>query len=98
MAQKYNNDKGFLIIQMELLDALIICGIGNICDNCNNEIDVFEKDGFENIYYIAAINRAVCKRCCDDFIKGMDKYPEDESFEKHHYNYYAKKLNLEVIL
>ena len=97
MAKKYDNDKGFLIIQMELLEALVVCGIGNICDNCNNEIDVFEEDGFGDIYYVAAINRAVCKKCCDDFIKGYDKHSEDESFEKRHYNYYAKKLNLDKV-
>lgn len=97
MAKKYDNDKSFLIIQMELLDALMICNIGGRCDNCNNEIDIFEKDEFGDIYYVAAINRAVCKRCCDDFIKGFDKHPEDESFEKRHYNYYAEKLKLKKV-
>lgn len=97
MAKRYDNDKGFLIIQMELLEALVYCGIGNICDTCNNEIDVFEEDGFGDVYYFAAINMALCKHCCDDFIKGMNKSPEDEAFEKCHYNYYAKKLNLEEV-
>lgn len=97
MTKKYNNNKGFLIIQIELLDALVCCNIGCRCDNCNNNIDVFEKDGFEDIYYIAAINRAVCKRCCDDFINGYDRHPEDIPFEVRHYNFYAEKLNLEKV-
>ena len=97
MAKRYENDKGFLIIQMEPLEALLQCNIGGICDNCNNDINIFEEDGFGDIYYIAAINRAVCKRCCDDFIKNMTRYKEDIPYEVLHYNFYAEKLNLEKI-
>lgn len=97
MAKKYNNDKNFLIIQLDPFVARFECNIGNICDICNNRIDSLETDGFGDIYYIAAINRAVCKRCCDDVIKGMNKSPEDESYEKRNYNYYAKILGLEIV-
>lgn len=101
MASLYKNDKNFLIIQMTHLEATVDCGMGIrqsrfiskiICDICNNEID--EVD---DIYYVAVLNRALCKECCDDFIKGYDKHPEDEPYEKSHYNYYAKILNLELL-
>ena len=97
MAKLYKNDKGFLIIQMNLVEALLRCDIGNFCDNCNNRIDIAETDGYDDIYYIAVINRAVCKNCCEDFIKGYNKNPEDKSYEKSNYNRYAKLLNLEEI-
>ena len=97
MANLYKNDKNFLIIQLEPLEALTDCNIGDRCDNCNNRIDPFEEDGYGDIYYVAVINCALCKRCCDDFIKGYDKHPEDEQYEKSHYNYYAKILNLELV-
>lgn len=96
MAKRYDNDKGFLIIQLDPLEAMVN-RIGDRCDNCNNTIDPFEEDGFGDIYYIAAINRAVCKRCCDDFIKNMNRNSEDIPYEKRHYNYYADKLNLEKV-
>lgn len=105
MAKKYNNDKGFLVIEMSYDEAKDVCGFGVtykdketgivvdhklICDTCNTEV----KD---NIYYIAAINRALCKECCDDFISNVDRYKEDIPYEKRHYNYYAEKLNLDKV-
>lgn len=101
MAKRYDNSKGFLIIEMDCLDASITCGFGIdtghlankiVCDNCNNEIDPFD-----DCYYIAVINRCVCKDCCEDIIKGLDKHEEDVLYEITHYNYYADKLNLEKI-
>ena len=61
-----------------------------ICDTCNNSVT-------DNVYYVAVINRALCKECCDDFIKNIDRSPEDIPYEKRHYNYYAKELNLEEV-
>lgn len=105
MAKRYKNDKDFLIIEMSYKEASQLYGFGtNIideetglvvehivkCDTCNNKI-------IDNIYYVAAINSALCKECCDDFINGYDKNPEDEIYEKRHYNYYAKQLNLEEV-
>lgn len=101
MAQLYKNDKGFLIIQMTHLEATLDCEFGIrtsrftskiLCDTCNNELD-----SFDDIYYVAILNRALCKECCDDFIKNIDRSPEDISYEKRHYNYYAEKLNLKKV-
>lgn len=101
MASLYKNNKGFLIIKMDHLEATLDCEFGIrisrfkskvLCDTCNNEID-----GMDDIFYVAVINRCLCKECCDDFIKGYNKQPEDESYEKSHYNHYAKMLNLEEV-
>ena len=101
MAKKYDNDKGFLIIEMSYDEATVLCNFGCqtsedtyfvACDNCNNRIT---KE--DNIYYFAALNRAFCKECTDDIIDNQERYDEDIDYEKRHYNYYAKKLNLEEV-
>lgn len=101
MAQLYKNDKGFLIIQMTHLEATLDCEFGLrtsrftskiLCDTCNNEID-----GIDDIFYVAIINRCLCKECCDDFIKGYNRIPDDIPYEKRHYNRYAELLNLEKV-
>ena len=101
MATQYKNDKGFLIIEMSYDEATISCNFGCqtsedtyfvVCDTCNNRFT--EKD---KIYYVAVINRALCFDCCNDFIKGYDKHPDDVSYEVRHYNHYAEKLNLEKV-
>ena len=105
MAKKYENDKGFLIIEMDYNEAKDKCDFGIdildkdtglvdrhiiLCDSCN---DIMK----DNIYYVAVINRALCKECCDDFISGVDRYEEDIPYEVRHYNYYVEKLNLEKV-
>lgn len=92
MAKKYNNDKGFLIIEMSIPEAIVNCNFGMVCDNCN-ELLVDE----ESVYYFAALNRLFCKECTDDIIANQERYEEDIPYEVRHYNYYAKKLNLEEV-
>ena len=101
MAKKYDNDKGFLIIEMTYDEATILCNFGCqtsedsyfvVCDTCNNRLTNNDK-----IYYVAVINRALCFDCCNDFIKGCDRHPDDIPYEERHYNYYAKKLNLDKV-
>jgi hypothetical protein len=100
MAKKYNNNKGFLIIEMTFNEAATICNFGCeipecniiVCDNCNNKFDSNDK-----IYYFACLNRAFCKECTDDIIANQERYEEDIPYEVRHYNYYAKKLNLEEV-
>ena len=100
MAKKYDNDKGFLVIEMSHKEATEICNFGCVindtehhivCDNCNNLFD--KKD---NIYYFAGLNRAFCKECTDDIIANQKRYEEDIPYEILHYNFYARKLNLEI--
>ena len=101
MATQYKNDKGFLIIEMSYDESTILCNFGTevaedeyfvVCDNCNNKFDENDK-----IYYFAALNRAFCKECTDDIIANQERYKEDIPYEKRHYNYYAKILNLEEV-
>lgn len=100
MAKKYENNKGFLIIEMSYKEAANKCNFGIdvgkgkaiVCDTCN---ELFPIE--DNIYYVACINRALCKECCDDFIDNIDRYKEDIPYEKRHYNYYAKKLKLKEV-
>lgn len=101
MARKYPNDKDFLIIEMDCLEASMECNFGIntghlaktiVCDNCNNTVDPFE-----DVYYFAVLNRALCKECCEDIIKNLDKHPEDSEYEKAHYNHYARILKLEQV-
>lgn len=96
MAKKYDNDKGFLIIEMSF-DEAILCNFGCelsendhiiVCDNCNSK---FDKN--DNIYYFSVLNRAMCKECADDIIANQERYIEDIPYETKYYNYYAKKLN-----
>lgn len=94
MAKKVENDKGFLIIEMDYLEAVKIALFGFdgaiICDQCNDIIN-------EECYYIAVLNQALCKKCCDDFISKYKRHDEDIAYEKRHYNFYAEKLELETV-
>lgn len=94
MAKKIENDKGFLIIEMDYLEAVKVAhfGFGEtiICDQCNNLID-------EKCYYMAVLNQAFCKKCCDDFISKYKRHKEDIAYEKRNYNFYAEKLELEIV-
>lgn len=93
MAKKYENDKGFLIIEMSYKEAKDICNFGYgreiVCDNCNS---LFNEN--DNIYYFAVLNRAMCKECIDDIVKNQHRYKQDIVYEVRHYNCYAKVLNL----
>lgn len=92
MAKKYNNDKGFLVIEMSISEATINCNFGTVCDNCNGLLTDEEE-----VYYFAVLNRLFCKECTDDIIVNQKRYKEDIPYEKSHYNYYAEKLNLELV-
>ena len=92
MAKKYENDKGFLIIEMSFEEATTICNFGIECDNCNSLLLLEDY-----VYYFAALNRLFCKECCDDIIVNQKRFKEDIPYEKRHYNHYAKKLNIEEV-
>ena len=92
MAKRYDNDKGFLIIEMSIPEATINCNFGIICDNCNGLLV-----GEETVYYFAVLNRLFCKECTDDIIKNINRESEDIPYEVKHYNYYADKLGIEKV-
>lgn len=97
MANKYHNDKSFLIIKITFDKAKHICnfGYGNAiyCDSCNKTLT---KNNCNKIYFIAVLGYAVCKSCCDNFIKTATHYEEDVEHEVSKYNYFARLLNLEL--
>ena len=99
MATKFENSKNFLIIEMTLEEAVTQCNFGYVdkrknaallvCDNCNDMISLHDK-----VYYVAVLNRLLCKNCCDDFVRNFKHYEEDEAYEVKHYNYYANQVGL----
>lgn len=48
----------------------------------------------DKVYYVAVLNRLLCKNCCDDFVRNFKHYKEDEAYEVKHYNYYANQVGL----
>ena len=97
MAKVYENNKKFLIIQMNAQEAnelnfgIEVTGINNIClcGTCNNECT-------GDRYYVAAINDLVCEDCIEDFIKNMNHYTDENSlrYEITHFNFVANKLGM----
>lgn len=98
MAKIYNNDKGHLVIKLTNKDVntlgfgIAIMAINNlvICDTCNNEVNSDE------IYYVCAINRILCKDCLDDYLDNMKHYEDDDSinYEINHFNAVASKIGM----
>jgi hypothetical protein len=99
MATKFENSKNFLIIEMTPEEAVTRCNFGYVdkrknaallvCDNCNDMISLHDK-----VYYVAVLNRLLCKNCCDNFVRNFKHYEEDEAYEVKHYNYYANQVGL----
>lgn len=88
MAKQYQNDKGFLIIEMNPTEAKQI-GFGPQegceCMHCNNII----KD---NIYYIACLNDVMDKECLDNWYEDAIRYKEDIPYEEIYYNRIRRRL------
>lgn len=99
MANRIENNKGFLIIEMTPDEAINICNFGIydvtdrqiylICDSCNKSLN-FE----ERVYYIAVLNQLVDKDCYTDWISHAKRYNEDIDYEEGLFNKYAAKLAL----
>lgn len=88
MAEIVNNKQGFRVIKLNNND-LINVGFGHICDRCGNSfIKPYE------IYYIAVLNMAFCKKCYENWISKAIKYKEDIRYEESNFEFYAKQLNL----
>lgn len=97
MAKIYNNDKKFLIIQLDNKEAtelgfgVQITALTNVCvcGSCNKELN-------PDMYYVAAINEVLCEDCMLDYIKHMNHYCDDDSliYEVNHFNKIAEQLNI----
>ena len=100
MAKVYENDKKFLILEIDDKEAtklnfgVPITNESNmcICGSCNNVCPD------SKIYYIACINETLCKDCVDDYIKNMTHYKDKDSitYELKHFSHYANLLGLNV--
>lgn len=88
MAKQYQNDKGFLIIEMLPYEAQLIgFGIyeGCVCMHCNDIIR-------DKIYYVACLNDVMDKECLDDWYKDAIRYEEDMSYEQRHFDNVMRML------
>ena len=100
MAKVYENDKKFLILEINYSEAtklnfgIKIAPEANmcICGSCNNICPD------NKVYYIACINETLCKDCVDDYIKYMNHYKDEDSitYELKHFSHYANLLGLNV--
>ena len=91
MAKKFENKKGFLIIEMSIKEADSI-GFGFeggacICLGCNNIC-------IQNVYYVAVLNETMCEDCVKDFIENSTRYEEDIPYEERNYKHYSNQLML----
>lgn len=91
MAKKFENEKGFLIIQMSTCEASKL-GWGTeygefLCATCNCLLG-------PDVYYVAVLNDTMCEECLEEFLDENNRYEEDIHYETQMYEYYAKKLGL----
>lgn len=97
MAKRYKNNKNFLIIQMNGLEATKLkFGLERedtynmcVCGTCNNTCD-------NDIYYIACLNEVMCKECMEDYCSNMNHFCDNDSltYEVEHFNNVAHKLGI----
>lgn len=86
MAIPVQNEKGFLIIQMNLVEAfLVFDGGAGICDECGNAA----AEGF----YVAVLDWYMCPECFNKWIKRAVHYTEDYRFEKEMFSKTKKRLS-----
>jgi len=88
MANKVENDKGFLVIATTSEECFSWGGI-EVCDHCG----CLSNGG----YLIAVLNHWCCQTCYNEWLEDAIVYQEDKIFEKRIYNRYAKNLNLETV-
>lgn len=99
MAKKAINDKGFLVIEMSDIEALLECGFGYhcdvyselICDTCNKLLNDEKR-----VFYVAVLNEVLCEDCYIDWVANATRYKEYIDFETEIYNKYAAILNLDI--
>lgn len=86
--KEVKNEKGFLVLEVtrsELVGALAEYGCIGICDSCCCSPEVG--------YYVAVLNKWLCKECFDSWYKNAVRYQEDMPIEKRHYELYIDILN-----
>lgn len=94
-SKKHENPKGFLVIEMSPNDAVLKCGFGTnefrlFCDTCAEYLNAHEI-----VYYVAVLNRLLCKKCYEEWEKVSKRYADDLDFEVRHYNNVARMLKID---
>lgn len=84
MAKPLPNDKGFLILTVNLSDIINIDSPG-ICDWCSGDVTKGK--------YIAVLNHIYCDKCYDEWYERAKFYPEDRRIEEKNYNAYSIAFN-----
>lgn len=88
MAQKKENEKGFLVLETSAAETAEWDGLP-ICDDCGANAP--------KGYLIAVLNHWYCQECYDRWYEEAIHYEGDKTFEKRTYNNYAKLLKIEPI-
>lgn len=86
MATRYQNDKGFLIIELPWKEYVAITDTYGICDCCG------EYDSQMTFYYVAVENVFFCKKCFDAYCSGATHYKVDLQKERQNWNDKVSKL------
>lgn len=94
MARKFKNDKFLVIEGTEAEFAAIGFGfqvqfVGRIlvCDHCNEQI------AGRKCYYIPVLNGVMCEECFSNWIETAEHFPEDDHYEKVHFDGVRDKLD-----
>lgn len=86
MAHQIQNQKGFLIIEMDWKDCVNITDTWGLSDCCG------QNTSEEKLYYIAVLDQYYCKPCYDAWLSGATRYKPD--LEKERYNFVKVKNKL----
>lgn len=84
MAKKVENEKGFLIIEMTIQEAVACLDCFGECNLCG--------DSVESGYYVAVIDQFYCETCYRAFIGGASRYRSDIGTERQRYIRVRRKL------
>lgn len=86
MAEIINNEKGFKVIKVSMVECAHWGGWG-ICDWCNKCVG-------SHGYYVAVLNTVMCEKCYKEWYDHATYYPEDKRIEDGHFAYMKNILNL----
>lgn len=85
--REFLNNKGFLVLEVSrerMLERLKKYGCLGICDFCA----VIPERG----YYVAVLNRWLCKECFDEWYSDAERYQEDIPIEERNFERYKSLL------
>lgn len=83
--KEVKNDKGFLVMEItraELVSKFAKYVFIGVCDSC--------MDSPEVGYYVAVLNRWLCKKCYDEWMQRATRYQEDIPYEERNYEIYKR--------